>query len=242
MATGIIAIAAKQQKHRLARRQSCTSSPPSPTSCSPCSFVIRLVVYPRLLVADLTSHAKGFAFLTIVAGTNVLASASAIIHGWWTLAEILWWCSLPLYVDPRLHRADLRRAPPRQARPRRRHQRLLVPAHRLHRIRRRARRAAPRPRPQRLPRLRLHRRVLPRPRPLPDRHDHGLPALDVPTARTHRSRPTRLDRRRRRRDHRPRRLQPARHPHASRLASTASPRSSKDSSRSPGPPPRSGSR
>ena len=61
-------------------------------------FVVRLVAYPRRLIADLTSHAKGFGFLTIVAGSNVLASASALIHGWWTLAEILWWCSLPLYV------------------------------------------------------------------------------------------------------------------------------------------------
>ena len=60
--------------------------------------VVRLAVYTRSLINDLTSHAKGFAFLTIVAGTNVLASASAIIHGWWTLAWILWWCSLPLYV------------------------------------------------------------------------------------------------------------------------------------------------
>ena len=34
--------------------------------------VVRLVRFPRLLAADLTSHAKGFAFLTMVAGTNVL--------------------------------------------------------------------------------------------------------------------------------------------------------------------------
>ena len=49
-------------------------------------LVARLVRYPRPLVADLTSHAKGFAFLTVVAGTNVLGSASAIVHGWWGLA------------------------------------------------------------------------------------------------------------------------------------------------------------
>jgi tellurite resistance protein TehA-like permease len=61
-------------------------------------FVVRLLVYPRRLFADLTSHAKAFTFLTIVAGTNVLASASAVVHGWWTLAEVLWWCSLPLYA------------------------------------------------------------------------------------------------------------------------------------------------
>jgi len=60
--------------------------------------VARLVIHARRLLADLTSHAKGFGFLTIVAGTNVLASASATVHGWWTLGETLWWCSLPLYV------------------------------------------------------------------------------------------------------------------------------------------------
>ena len=41
---------------------------------------------------------KGFAFLTTVAGTNVLGSASAIIHGWWGLAWVLWWISLALWV------------------------------------------------------------------------------------------------------------------------------------------------
>ncbi len=97
MATGIIAIGAEQQKIEwLADTLYIVAA---------CSYAVlavlvltRLVMYPRRLVADLTSHAKGFGFLTIVAGTNVLASASAIIHGWWTLGETLWWCSLPLYV------------------------------------------------------------------------------------------------------------------------------------------------
>ena len=60
--------------------------------------VARLVLFPRLLFADLTSHAKGFAFLTIVAGTNVLGGASATIHGWWGLARGLWWCSIVLWA------------------------------------------------------------------------------------------------------------------------------------------------
>jgi tellurite resistance protein TehA-like permease len=58
----------------------------------------RLTRHTKRLVADLTSHAKGFAFLTIVAGTNVLGSASALIHGWWGLARGLWWCSLLLWA------------------------------------------------------------------------------------------------------------------------------------------------
>jgi tellurite resistance protein TehA-like permease len=54
-------------------------------------LVIRLARFPRQLGADITSHAKGFAFLTVVAGTNVLGSASALVHGWWGLATVLWW-------------------------------------------------------------------------------------------------------------------------------------------------------
>ncbi len=97
MATGIIAIAAKQQKIGwLANSLYAVAA--AADAILAVLIVIRLVAYPRRLIADLTSHAKGFGFLTIVAGTNVLASASALIHGWWTLAEILWWCSLPLYV------------------------------------------------------------------------------------------------------------------------------------------------
>ena len=58
----------------------------------------RLAVAHKLLAADITSHAKGFAFLTTVAATNVLGSASGIIHGWWTLSWGLWWFSLALWA------------------------------------------------------------------------------------------------------------------------------------------------
>ena len=97
MATGILAIGAKQQK--------ITWLAESLYVVAAAAYVvlialvaIRVTVFTRQFVADLTSHARGFAFLTIVAGTNVLGSASALIHGWWTVAEVLWWCSLPLYV------------------------------------------------------------------------------------------------------------------------------------------------
>ena len=97
MATGIIAIGAKQQQiDWLANGLYAVAA--SAFAVLVVLFVARLALYPKRLVADLTSHAKGFAFLTVVAGINVLASASAIIHGWWTHAEVLWWCSLPLYV------------------------------------------------------------------------------------------------------------------------------------------------
>lgn len=61
-------------------------------------LVVRITRYRPLFVADLTNHAKGFAFLTIVAATNVLAAASFTIHGWTTVAWVLWWASLPLWA------------------------------------------------------------------------------------------------------------------------------------------------
>ena len=97
MATGIIAVAADQQNLDL---------------LAEVLYVITAVAYVVLAVllatrmvrfwsnfaADVTNHAKGFAFLTTVAATNVLASASIVIHGWWNLAWALWWASLVLWA------------------------------------------------------------------------------------------------------------------------------------------------
>jgi tellurite resistance protein TehA-like permease len=60
-------------------------------------YALRLTRFPRRMVAEVTSHAKGFAYLTAVAGTNVLGSASAVVHGWWGLAWTLWWISVVLW-------------------------------------------------------------------------------------------------------------------------------------------------
>jgi tellurite resistance protein TehA-like permease len=61
-------------------------------------LALRIVRYRASFTADVTNHAKGFAFLTTVAGTNVLGSASAVIHGWWGVAWVLWWCGLVLWA------------------------------------------------------------------------------------------------------------------------------------------------
>ncbi len=58
----------------------------------------RLLIASKLLAADITSHTKGFAFLTTVAATNVLGSASGVIHNQWALAWGLWWFSLALWA------------------------------------------------------------------------------------------------------------------------------------------------
>ena len=97
MATGIVAIAADQQGLGLLAQ---------------ILFVVTVIAYLTLAVllatrvirywsrfaTDVANHAKGFAFLTTVAATNVLASASIVIHGWWDLAWALWWASLVLWV------------------------------------------------------------------------------------------------------------------------------------------------
>ena len=97
MATGIVAIAARQQNLEL---------------IADALYVVTVVAHVVLVVllairiirfwsnfaADVTNHAKGFAFLTAVAATNVLAAASIVIHGWWDLAWALWWISLALWA------------------------------------------------------------------------------------------------------------------------------------------------
>jgi tellurite resistance protein TehA-like permease len=61
-------------------------------------LLLRLARYRDRLGADLTNHAKGFAFLTTVAGTNVLGAASVLIHSWWDLGWALWWISVVLWA------------------------------------------------------------------------------------------------------------------------------------------------
>jgi len=97
MATGIVAVGAAQQDISVV--------PEALYAIAAATYVllvvltaVRAVRYPRLLVADVTSHTKGFAFLTIVAATNVLGSASVVIHGWSGLAWVLWWAGVVLWA------------------------------------------------------------------------------------------------------------------------------------------------
>ena len=97
MATGIIAIAAGQQNlDWLADVLFAVAVAAYVVLAA--LLVARLLRYPRALIADLTSHAKGFAFLTVVAATNVVGSGAAVIHGWWDLAWALWYASLALWA------------------------------------------------------------------------------------------------------------------------------------------------
>lgn len=95
MATGIIAVACEQQG----------LGPAAEALYAITAFAyvalavligLRIAFFPRAVVDDFRHPEKSFTFLTLVAATNVLGSASAVVHGWWGLAWVLWWVSLPL--------------------------------------------------------------------------------------------------------------------------------------------------
>ena len=174
-------------------------------------LVARLVRYPRRLVADLTSHAKGFAFLTVVAATNVLGSASIVLHDWRGVAWALWYASLALWAvlayTP-LIAVVLRSPKPGLGAGINGSWFLLTVSTESIAVlgalllAQRKRRTG----------LRLPGRLRARARAVPHRDDDGLLAVDVPGARTDRSRSPGVDRRRGRGDHSPRRFQPAARP------------------------------
>ena len=97
MATGIIAVAAAQQDLSLLADSLYVIAVVA-YAVLLVLLAIRMLRYWSLFVADLTNHAKGFAFLTTVAATNVVAAASIVVHGWRDLAWALWWASLVLWA------------------------------------------------------------------------------------------------------------------------------------------------
>jgi tellurite resistance protein TehA-like permease len=97
MATGIVAIAASQQDIDVLANVLYVVAVGADVALA-ALLALRVTRYWPAFAADVTNHAKGFAFLTTVAATNVLAAASAVIHGWWDLAWALWWTSLALWA------------------------------------------------------------------------------------------------------------------------------------------------
>ena len=97
MATGIIAVAASQQRLRwlavallwldvgfyLAQWA---------------LYLLRLARWRARLVADLTSHQRGPSFLTMVAGTNVLGAGFVVIAGWRLVGVVLWMLGVVLWA------------------------------------------------------------------------------------------------------------------------------------------------
>jgi tellurite resistance protein TehA-like permease len=97
MATGIVAVAASQQDiDWLAQGLYIVAA--GAYLVLAVLLIARVIRYRSLFAADVTNHAKGFAFLTTVAGTNVLSAASVVVHDWYDLAWVLWWLSVVLWA------------------------------------------------------------------------------------------------------------------------------------------------
>ena len=97
MATGIVAVAAFQQDLEFVAQALYVVAASAYIVLS-VLLIARVILYWDAFAADVVQHVKGFAFLTTVAGTNVLAAGSGIIHGWWDLTWALWFLSLALWV------------------------------------------------------------------------------------------------------------------------------------------------
>jgi tellurite resistance protein TehA-like permease len=97
MATGIVSIAAEQRGyHGVAVALLWANSAAYVVLWL--LTVLRLARYPRRMLADLAGHRTGAAFLTVVAGTNVLGGQFALVADVPALAVGLWWVGLVLWA------------------------------------------------------------------------------------------------------------------------------------------------
>jgi tellurite resistance protein TehA-like permease len=97
MATGIVSIAAFQQGF-VALAEALLWANLAFYTVLWALTIARALRYPRLLLADLATHQKGSAFLTIVAGTSVLGSQCTLLMGWTTAAFWLWVLAAALWA------------------------------------------------------------------------------------------------------------------------------------------------
>lgn len=60
--------------------------------------LIRIVCFPRMIVNDMISHARGPGFFTLVAGTCILGVQFQVLMGWYQIAAAFWWLGVSLWV------------------------------------------------------------------------------------------------------------------------------------------------
>lgn len=89
MATGVVAVGAEQQSIEWLAQVLLAVAGVAYVVLA-VLYTVRVLRHRSRFVDDLTSHARGPAFLTIVAGTNVLGSAAVVVASWWTVGWVLW--------------------------------------------------------------------------------------------------------------------------------------------------------
>ena len=83
-------------------------------------YILRLGLYPRDFFGDMADHARGPGYLTMVAGTGLLANQCALLLGRYDLACGLFWLALAVWcffiwadflaLSPRTGNRPLKRA------------------------------------------------------------------------------------------------------------------------------------
>jgi tellurite resistance protein TehA-like permease len=61
-------------------------------------LVLRVMRYPRDVVADFLHHGRAVGFFTVVAATAVLGSQTLLLTGAWRIAAALWWIAIVLWA------------------------------------------------------------------------------------------------------------------------------------------------
>lgn len=97
MATGIVSLAAQTQGMRVVA-QGLLWLNVAAYCLLACLTLARLALRPAELIREVTHHARGVNFLTMVAGTCVLGAQFASLTSWGRLALALWYVSLALWV------------------------------------------------------------------------------------------------------------------------------------------------
>ncbi len=97
MATGIVSIAAEQQGHHGLAMVLLWANVAAYVTLWALTLV-RLLRFPHRMMADLASHKRGAAFLTIVAATEVLGGQFALLTTRIAVAVALWWIGVALWT------------------------------------------------------------------------------------------------------------------------------------------------
>ena len=61
-------------------------------------LIARMIIFPKNVIEDFSSHGRAPGFFTAVVSTSVLGTQLDLIYKWVTVAEYLWWVTIILWI------------------------------------------------------------------------------------------------------------------------------------------------
>ena len=61
-------------------------------------LILRIVIFPKNVIQDLSNHGRAPGFFTAVVSTSVIGTQVDLIYKWIAVAEYLWWANLLLWI------------------------------------------------------------------------------------------------------------------------------------------------